>query len=230
MRGFALVFACFLSVGAGVADEVAAAFETRVVKLDVMPGETDAPLVWSCTNRWEIPLVVERFEESCGCLSGGADSVAIAPGESGEIRAKFTPGPYRGVVRKSLHVRFVGHEKPVELVAEVTIPSTVECSTRDLVWITDQFAPETIEVKAGTEADFQITGLVGVSEEQFTIDKQVVTEGRHYRLVVTPRPGAGVGTKCLQVRTDSPDPRDQVIGVFLRIEKPSAAESSEPDS
>ncbi len=196
-------------------------FESTVVRLTVQPDAVDEPLQWKCRNASDIPLVVERYEQGCGCLAGAVEEVEIAPGETGAIRAKFTPGPYRGLVRKSLHVRFVGIEHPVELVAEVTIPSTVELSIRDLVWEAGDRSPKVIEIEAGTKADFQITGLVGVDEKHFKLEQEVVTEGCHYRLTMTPRAAVPPGHHVLQVRTDSPDRRDQVLAIFLKVEAPA---------
>lgn len=199
-------------------------FESTVTRLTVEPGSVDEPLQWTCVNQGEFPLVVERYEQGCGCLAGAVEEVEIAPGETGAIRAKFTPGPYRGLVRKSLHVRFVGFEKPVELVAEVTIPSTVELSVRDLVWEAGDASAKVIEIEAGTKTDFRITGLVGVEESQFKLEQETLIAGRHYRLSLTPQPGVSSGHQVLQVRTDSPDRRDQVLAVFLKVEAPSGKE------
>jgi Protein of unknown function (DUF1573) len=166
-------------------------------------------------NRWDIPLVVERFEESCGCLSGIVSNEAVAPGKTGQIRAIFAPGGYRGKVRKSLHVRFVGHDKPVELVAEVTVLSSVELSKSAFVWKGADTSPRTVEVKAGIDADFNITGLAGVSAQAFAVKQEIVTQGRHYRITITPAANAAFPVECLQIRTDSADVHARVLAVFL---------------
>ena len=193
-------------------------FESTLVQLTVQPGAVDEPLEWRFSNRGDLPLVVERFEQSCGCLSGAVDPAAIgevAPGGSGAIQAKFTPGPYRGVIRKSLHVRFVGHEKPIELVAEVTIPSSVEVSDRDLGWPEGNLEPKTIEDTSGTDSDCHITGLTGVSESRNRVGRETIVEGRHYRITVTPA-NPEETTRTLLIRTDSADPRDRIKAVFLK--------------
>ncbi len=110
-------------------------------------------------------MVVERIEESCGCLSAGIakgdDAIhQVAPGTSGKIEARFTAGGHRGLLRKSIHVRFVGHDKPVELVAEATIPSHVEISSQDLAWeAADAGLPKTVTLTSGTGKSFAITAL-----------------------------------------------------------------------
>jgi hypothetical protein len=204
-------------------DSIASAFASTVVRINVPPGEQAVPVTWTYTNRWDIPLMVEGFEESCGCLSGqtGKNQDApesVAPGETGTIRASFTAGGHRGLLRKSLHVRFVGHKKPAELVVEATIPSHVELSQRELVWKAgENLEAKTIDITSGTGAAFAITSLPGGPETQFTITRETISDGTSYRLSILPSATA-TGRHCLQIRTDSPDPRDRIHALFLNVE------------
>ncbi len=222
-------FGAFTSPAAEVAAKnrdrkIEEAFDSRVVRLDNPSQE----VTWSYTNHWDFPLLIERFDEPCTCLRGKAAAEAVEPGKSGSIRAVFNAGPYRGLVRKSLHVRFVGHEKPVELIAEARIPTSVTLSARDLVWPKgDAGTARRVDLKAGTEADFRITALRGLSSDEFTVHTETLAEGRHYRLIVTPGPSApAAATRCLQIRTDSPDPRDRVLALFIRTGAASAPDDS----
>ncbi|QTN31238.1 DUF1573 domain-containing protein [Akkermansiaceae bacterium] len=216
------------------ARDIGTAFVAKVVEITPAAGASEIAVQWDFTNKWDMPLMVERFEESCGCLGGVTDQKEVAPGKTGHIRANFIPGGYRGKIRKSLHVRFVGFDKPVELVAEVTIPSSVELSSQELVWNgSADTSSKTVDVKAGTDADFTITGLAGVAEGMFLVKQEIVTPGRHYRVTITPTKAAGSDVQCLQIRTDSADLRDRVVAVFLRCGpspagQPPASTSPEP--
>ena len=224
---FASICFCIAGVcgaaGEGPDPNVASAFATTVVRIRIPAGEQTVPVTWTFTNRWDIPLMVERFEESCGCLSGQVAKnqdapEAVAPGATGKIQANFTAGGHRGLLRKSLHVRFVGYDKPVELVVEATIPSHVELSQRELVWKAgESLEAKTIDVTSGTGAAFTITSLPGVPENQFTITRETLAAGTSYRLTIVPT-AAATGQHCLQIRTDSPDPRDRVNAIFLNVE------------
>lgn len=207
-------------------DSVGSAFASTVARIDVPSRNQAVPVNWKFTNLWGFPMVVERFEESCGCLSGQKTTESVAPGESGEIRATFTPGTLRGLQRKSLHVRFVGHDRPVELVAEATIPASVQLSSQQLDWKPAEKAEgKTVDVTSGTGTDFSITGVVGAHDSQFSVIQKTVTPRRHYRLHITPanpRTTEGVSA-AIQIRTDSPDQRDQVLVLLLR-QSPQVAE------
>lgn len=99
-------------------------FTSTTAKISTTSNAVGVPVEWTFTNHTASTLAVEKFDESCGCLSGQPQLDGVKPVEpkkSGVIRASFTPGGYRGIVRKSLHVRFVGYEKPIELIVEATI-------------------------------------------------------------------------------------------------------------
>lgn len=227
---FVLSGLCWLTVSGLSAETPESAFRSTLVRITAMPDAVDVPVEWKYTNRWDFPLVVEKFEQSCGCLAGGLAGESVDPGESGVIRAKFTPGANRGTVRKSIHVRFGGHEKTVELVAEASIPSGVELSGRELAWFAGG-KPETrtIDATSGTGADFSITGLEGIPAERFSITRETLVEKRHYRLHITPADDSAPGVQCLQILTDSADPRERVMPVFLRI-SPAATVGDTPPS
>ncbi len=202
--------------------DIRSVFASTEVKIQVEPGKDSFTAEWSYTNPHELPLMVEHVDSSCGCLAAEATEYKpVAKGSTGKITAQFRPENHRGTLRKSIHVRFVGYDKPVELVMEARIPSPVELSTQELIWTEeDGTKPQVIEVTSGTNQDFNITDLLGVSDDLFTIKQETVTEKRHYRLHITPTGEPAPSIQTLQVRTDCRDPRDRVIAVFLRSSNP----------
>jgi Protein of unknown function (DUF1573) len=215
---------CGAEVATSKVQPIASAFTATTIQLKVAPQATQVDAEWQYTNRWDFPLLIERVDQSCSCLSSTHDAEKakpLAPGATGTLRASFTPGNHRGLLRKSLHVRFVGHEKPVELIAEATIHSHVELSAQDLVWpATVAAASKSIDVTSGTGQIFKITSLRGLPENHFTLATEVITQGTHYRILVTPKASVA-GQHCLQVCTDSNDSRDCVRAVFLRVDPPA---------
>lgn len=200
---------------------IQSAFASTTTEISAMPDAVAVPVEWAFTNHWDFPLQIEKFDESCGCLSGQVNPQgpeAVAPGKSGVIRASFTPGAHRGLLRKSLHVRFVGHEGSVELVAEARIPHTIEFSAREMKWSAEaRSTSQTIDITSGTGVDFTITHVGGVSDELFSVAQESLEDGQHVRLSVTPSATAPAGVHTLLVRTDSADPRDRVAAVFLHL-------------
>lgn len=219
-----LVFLVFIgTVDAKETPSLESAFVSTTAKISTTSNAVNIPVEWTFTNHSTEPLAVEKFDESCGCLSSQAQiqgTAPVEPGKTGVIRANFTPGGYRGTVRKSLHVRFVGYTKSVELIVEASIPSSVELSSREPVWVVgNEIKPQVIDVTTGTGEDFNIKSLQGVPENLFKITQETIIPKRHYRINITPVSLSAPDLQTLQIHTDSKDTRDQVLPVFLRISK-----------
>lgn len=205
---------------ASPAADITTAFTTLAQRVEYTAGNQTYPVEWTYTNHWNIPLVIERIEASCACLTPQTDSLQVAPGATGKIRSSLTPGSYRGLFRKSHHVKFVGFDKSVELTAEVTIPSPVMVSKQELKWTVKEHsssATQIIDVTTGTNSSFQIKEILGVSEAQFRVEKKTIVPEKHYQLQITPtkQQPSSPSAAALQIHTDSPDPRDQVLVIFL---------------
>lgn len=206
-------------------------FTSTTAKITTTSNAVNVPVEWTYTNPTDQPLVVDKFDESCGCLAGKLDQKISETGKSGVIGASFTPGGYRGIVRKSLHVRFVGYEKPIELVVEASIPSSVELSNREPFWLVGKEAKtQSIDVTTGTGEDFNIKSLQGVPESLYKITQETITPKRHYCIHITPLIVDAPDLQTLQIHTDSKDTRDQVLAIFLRISKsdPTSKNPSNP--
>jgi hypothetical protein len=194
---------------------IAAAFAATVQKIPYADHTPTFKTEWPITNHWSNSLQLERIESSCDCLVGKFEMKPIAPGATGILYTFMTPGNHRGLLRKSLHVRFVGHQQAVELISEIHIPSSVELSHQEIAWEQDDHTTRAIDVTSGTDAPFQITALLGVPEQFFTITQETISPSKHYRISITPKKSAHSAVHCLQIRTDSKDTRDQVRAVFL---------------
>jgi hypothetical protein len=204
-------------IGPADGGEIASAFASQTVRLTAKPGNTAITAEWSYTNRWDFPLVVEKFDTSCGCLSGKHDQPTLAPGKTGKLTASFVAGQQRGLIRKSLHVKFIGHDKPVELVVEASVPSHVELSSHELVWkAAGASEAKTIDITSGTGQPFTITGLLGLADGHYTDTTETLSAGAHFRLHITPTASSS-GQHCLQVSTASTNSRDSVLAVFLCV-------------
>ncbi len=238
MKGFAAithalcVFSLLMPVGMATGsgkEHVRSAFESTTAKIEAMPADREVPVEWHYTNHWDFPMIVAEIHGSCTCLGGDVKQVnagEVPPGGNGVIRGHFTPGPHRGLLRKSLRVRFAGHEGLVELVAEARVASTVEITEDRLDW-TEEARDETrsVEIHSGTGEPFEITGFTGSAESHYGIEKKTIEEGMRYQLKITPEAGAGPGLQTLLIRTDSADRRDRVKALYLRMPSASGAPS-----
>lgn len=182
-----------------------AAFVTRHIVTKAAPGEAKITLEYEFTNKSDLPLVVGEFAQSCGCMIGDWDGKPVPPGGSGKIRALFLTQGLRGVVRKSLTVRFVENGS-ADLDAEVTIPEAVVYSARTLRWEQgERPVPRVIEVTAGTPKPVRVLSARG--DSSFDTALETLEDGRRYRITITPKNTDVERVGTFQVRTDAADPR-----------------------
>lgn len=65
---------------------------------------TENDHIFTFTNTGEEPLVIESAEGSCGCTVPQYPKSPILPGETGEIRVKYSPGSQIGAQTKSITI------------------------------------------------------------------------------------------------------------------------------
>ena len=189
------------------------------------PGRAVLELSYEYTNRGELPLLVEGFGGSCGCLQGEWDGVPVEPGARGRITARFLTRGLRGTVRKSMRVRFL-ESGSVKLTAEVTIPEVVSYSAHALRWpVGGECEPQEVDIGILPGAAVRVLS-VSANSPAFGCELVTIEQARRYRIVVTPRDTAAARIGVLQVRTDSGDPRDALKGLFAVVEQPGQPEAA----
>jgi hypothetical protein len=117
---------CKMSDKKGPATEAVTSV-TTIKWLDGDPlnlGEvTDGQLVeviFHFKNTGNGPLVIEKVTPGCGCTDAEAPKGAIAPGQEGEVKAKFNSAGYKGrMASKSLTV--VANTEPKEHTLTFTV-------------------------------------------------------------------------------------------------------------
>ena len=197
-----------------------ACFDTREIKTTVEPGVAVVDLCYEFTNNGELPLIVEEFQTSCGCMLGESNEVQVKPGEKGRITAKFLTKGLRGKVRKSLRVKFL-EVGTVELTGEVTIPETLTYSAQTLRWgIGAACTPREVEVTVHSKKPVRVLS-VECGDGAFSSELATLEEGRRYRVTITPGDTATECVGIFQVRTDATDPRDALQSLFGIIEQPA---------
>lgn len=174
-------------------------------------------LTYEFRNSGDLPLVVDRFFQSCGCMLGEWDGVPVEPGAVGRIKAKFLTKGLRGVIRKTLQVKFV-ECGTVELVAEVTIPEVINYSARTLRWsVGEKPEPRIISIVVKSDRPVHVMSVKG--DAGFDTKLETVEDGRHYRIAITPSDTSAERVGVFQVRTDAKDPRDALQGIFALVQK-----------
>lgn len=212
------------SLAEDVKDGPVAEFRALELKREVAPGSAEqvsgvVELEYEYTNTGDLPLIVQKFGQSCGCMSGEWDEEPVEPGTSGRIKARFLTKGLRGTVRKSLDVKFLEY-KTVRLTAEVVIPEMFAYSTRTVRWsLGEEAVAREVDIRVNSKHPVRILS-VGGGGGMFESELRELEEGRHYRVSITPRDTLSERVGTFQVRTEAKDPRDALQGLFGVIEKP----------
>lgn len=73
-------------------------FEQEVYDYGTIAFASDGRCSFSFTNTGDAPLIIERFQSSCGCLVPYWDREPVAPGATGNVRLLYDTrraGPFR---------------------------------------------------------------------------------------------------------------------------------------
>lgn len=123
--------ACILSATA----HASLTWDRTHASIEMAPGEETASAAFTAKNEGAEPVRISRIKTSCGCTGSVVDNETLAPGESGEILAKFHKGNRRGTNESNLKVFLDQAAKPAAtLRLTVDIPTLVDPAPRIVFW------------------------------------------------------------------------------------------------
>ena len=113
-----------LAAGPLVAEWVVAAFAWEKTTIDVGEIVQDVPkeVLFEFTNDGDAPLIISRTQGSCGCTVSDYTKEAIAPGESGWVKATYN-AKAMGAFHKTVTVYSNVPGDPVRLALKGTVIS-----------------------------------------------------------------------------------------------------------
>ena len=188
-RRFHLVWLCAAVLGfASATDDLRAALDwpqrTVEVKTDAQTPVVEVRFPFK--NTGTTPVDVTQVESSCGCTTVALEKRHYAPGEGGEIVARYTVSDHTGVQKKNVMVATGDGANPVELTLVVNIPETLRITPSFVTWKHDEAAkPKTITLELMQDTPLKDIAVQS-SSAAFTSELQTVTKGRKYQITVTP--------------------------------------------
>ncbi len=93
-------------------------------KLDLKPRPTEATAEakFGFVNAGKSGVTIEAVKSSCGCTVPTLAKMTYAPGERGELTARFNIGDRRGAQSAMIRVSVKGQREPTMLTLNVAIP------------------------------------------------------------------------------------------------------------
>jgi hypothetical protein len=182
------------------------------------PKDLAVEAKYKFTNTGTKPIKIEGVRTSCGCTTAALTKTEYAPGESGEIEAKFTFSGRTGKQEKAIMVvTSTAPENPTILKLHVYIAPTVKIEPEVVFWnVGDQPDPKNIRIAVADDASVKI---LSVTSDNPAV-KVKVTElkpGKEYDAQITPDSVAHPAAATLMIRTDSPPENPETKYAYARI-------------
>ena len=106
------------------------------LRADLAPGPKDKTVeaTFAFVNEGTTPVTIESLKSSCGCTTAALDKKVYAPGEKGEVRARFDIGQRRGLQTKTISVKIRDEPTPTILTLAVAIAEPLKLKPALVVW------------------------------------------------------------------------------------------------
>lgn len=156
-------------------------WETKLHEFTKEPADKEVAARFPFKNTSDRTVSIRSMKSSCGCTAAGLSKKTFAPGESGEITAKFTFGSRKGAQRKSITVQTDDKETHI-LELRVMIAEGARISPSFLFWRQNSpNEPRAVEIKTRKE-------IVGVrsSDQRLVATLETVVPRQEYVVYVNP--------------------------------------------
>jgi len=170
------------------------------------------------TNTGSKPIKIQSVLTSCGCTTAALAKNEYAPGESGEIDAKFTFSGHTGSQYKRIMVSTsAAPGQPTTLKLNVYIQERVSVAPQVVLWrVGEQPSPKAIQIAIGGDTAVKILSVTS-DNPAIKVKLREVNPGKEYEAQVTPDSAAQRASATLIIRTDYPPDNPQTRYAYARI-------------
>ena len=165
-----------------------AALKWDQLQAELAPGLSDKSVEarFGFVNDGQTAVTIESLKASCGCTTAALEKNTYAPGEKGEVRAKFDIGQRVGVQAKTVAVKIEGEQTPTVLTLVVTIPEVVKIEPGLVIWEKGE-KTEAKEIAVRALPGQTIRALkVTSTDPRIRAKVEMVREGQDYLISIMP--------------------------------------------
>jgi Protein of unknown function (DUF1573) len=215
MKTLSFFLFLFLFVGSAYGQLV---FEQPEQSFKAKPEEESIIAKYRFTNTGAESVTIENVRTSCGCTTASLKKTEYAPGESGEIEAKFTIGGRSGKQEKAILVTTSqAREKPILLRLVVDIVDQIQIQPELVLWrVGEQVDSKKIEVTVADDASVKILSVMS-DNPLIKAELSEVTPGKKYEIQITPTDGNRQAGATILIRTNYPPQNPRTRYAYARI-------------
>lgn len=165
----------------------ALAWPATVLELKAEPRQASIVGVFQFQNTGTANLSIKEITPSCDCLTAEVSKRAVAPGESGQLKATLKIGDTVGLIERSITVSTdEPTAAPAVLTLHVYVPPLIDIKPRLLTWhVGDDAAEKPISIVLATNPALTLTETKSNSPDM-SARIETVTPQREYRVWVKP--------------------------------------------
>ena len=183
------------------------------------PGDKEAVAQFHFVNSGASAIKIVNVHTSCGCTTAALAKDQFAPGEAGDIQARFAFGSHTGHQEKTIAVTTSDSpNQPTLLRLIVDIPQAVILQPEFVFWKVGE-PVDTKKFRVAIGEGFS-ANLLGVESDNPDIHFVVnpITPGKELEVSVTPNETKRPQSATLLIKTDYPPENPQTYYEYVRVQ------------
>jgi Protein of unknown function (DUF1573) len=183
------------------------------------PGDKEAIAKFHFVNAGKSPIKILNVRTSCGCTTAGLAKDQYAPGDAGDIEARFEFGSHTGHQEKTIAVTTSDSpNQPTLLRLVVDVPQAVILQPEFMFWkIGEPVDAKKFRVAIGVGFSARLLGVESDNPDiHFVVNP--ITPGKELEVSVTPNETKRPQSATLLIRTDYPPENPQTYYEYVRVQ------------
>ena len=183
------------------------------------PGEKSVTAKYRFTNVAGSPVTIVDVHPSCGCTTATLGKKEYAPGESGEIEAKFNFAGHVGHQEKWIYVTTnLSRIEPALLTLVVDIPAEVAIEPEFVMWrVGEPLEPKSMRVVIPDGIPAKMVA-VQTDNPAMRVQLQEVRAGKEWRVKITPTSTSEPVKAIVSIRSDYPATHPLTYSAYARVQ------------
>jgi hypothetical protein len=183
------------------------------------PGEKEAVAKFHFVNASPSAIKIVNVRTSCGCTTAALAKDQFAPGEAGDIQARFAFGSHTGHQEKTIAVTTSDSpNQPTFLRLIVDIPQAVVLQPEFVFWkVGEPVDTKKFRVAIGEGFSARVLGVESDNPDiHFVVNP--ITPGKELEVSVTPNETKRPQSATLLIKTDYPPENPQTYYEYVRVQ------------
>lgn len=192
-------------------------WETTQVTQEADPLDSSVSATFKFENIGGSEVTITDIRSSCGCTTAELEQKTYAPGEKGEINAKFNIGSRQGLQIKRIRVTTNEGEQPTVLTMKTLIPKVLDIQPAFVFWKQGEVPDmKTIDLKVGLDEPMRI---IKASSSNSAVEVQLkeVEAGKRYQLILFPTSTDSRTKARITLNTDYPKDNPKTFYVYAHV-------------